>query len=547
MSPPPTSSLPLLRALALAQGIAIAGLGVLVLQRSGEIAPAVAPSAADADTARAPTAATATTTAAGRPAVADAATRAPGDEPAKAAASTGTVIYGRVTNGAGALVPAYVWFTRAGEAKAAANVHVDERSPCFAIAGLEPGELTFQSRATGYKEARGTIVIPPATPRLRHDIVLQEAWELSVKIVTPDGTPLSTALAAAAKDRPGLFQVEVAAIATATKPAGDFPLSGLREMAFGLGRWQSARYGSMRGEKQKPKDVAGVIELDAKQPIWVSAVMRHRVLTSIAVEAGQPEAVLTVALEQILKDLGTIRGRVVDATGKPLAKVRVGFGDQQSGGGGKPVGDDGRFEGTNLRPGLLTLEVYGEQVSMRPLVLLQPGQTLDLGDVPVPALRTIKGRCEGLTSKPESFSITTMPLDPPVHPALRHDSAYAQVAADGSFTLYLTEGRHRVRASGAGGAVVEIDTRALGDETLVLRLAKEVPLRLEVHGDDEPPELALFDASNREVWRRALGHGWKFPLLLLPGDYRIELTDARGKVETRRITLGEAGADLRVP
>jgi hypothetical protein len=190
---------------------------------------------------------------------------------------------------------------------------------------------------------------------------------------------------------------------------------------------------------------------------------------------------------------------------------------------------------------------HGETVIVPPLVLLQPGQTLDLGDVPIAAARAIKGRCEGLTSKPEGFTITTMPLDPPAHPALRHDTGGARIAIDGSFTLYLNEGRHRVRASGAGGAVVDIDTKTLGDEPLVLRLAKEAPLRIEVHGDDDPPELALFDSQNREIWRRGLGRGWKFPLLLLPGDYRAELHDARGRVETRRITLGDAGADLRVP
>ena len=172
---------------------------------------------------------------------------------------------------------------------------------------------------------------------------------------------------------------------------------------------------------------------------------------------------------------------------------------------------------------------------------------LDLGDVPLRAAREIKGRCEGIVGKADACGISCTPLDPPSHPALRSDRGGSRVAADGTFTLHLPDGRYRVRASGAGGAVTEIDTRTLGDGPLVLQLAKEVSLRLDVQTNGAPMELAVFDAGGREVQRLALQHGWKFALPFLPGDYRVELKDGKGKIDTRRITLGDAGADLRVP
>jgi hypothetical protein len=160
--------------------------------------------------------------------------------------------------------------------------------------------------------------------------------------------------------------------------------------------------------------------------------------------------------------------------------------------------------------------------------------------------RTIKGRCEGLSAKAE-LSISTLALDPLPHAALRHGDGYGHVADDGSFTLYLSEGRHRVRATRNGGAVVDIDTRTLGDAPLVLQLAPEANLRLDVQSKGEPFELTIFDGGNREIWRRDLRDGWKFALPFLPGDYRVELRDGRGQVQTRRLQLGAEGADLRVP
>jgi hypothetical protein len=178
-------------------------------------------------------------------------------------------------------------------------------------------------------------------------------------------------------------------------------------------------------------------------------------------------------------------------------------------------------------------------------VQLEPGQTLDLGDVAIPAMREFQGRCEHVDGKGR-LSVEFTPLDAVAHPALRPGSTDPQVAEDGTFKVRLAEGRYAVRASGAGGAVATIDTRALAGP-IVLNLAGEAPIRLDAKTGGEVLELAIVDAGGRDVFRRWLQDGWKFPLLALPGDYRVELKDRSGKVASRLLHLGADGVDLRVP
>ena len=461
----------------------------------------------------------------------------------------GTVLFGRFVDAGGEPVrDGHAWLTREGESKPFATLSAQSR-PEFAVGGLAPGRVQLRTRATGFRELQDTIEIPADVPRLRHDIVLQKSWNLLVRILTPDGRPIHEALQEAGKARPSLWQIEVGALATPWQPGGDFPPTGLREADYGVGRWRSATgIGAMRDGPKIGKDCAGVLELDTQQPLWVSAVLRHRVLASSAIEPGQAEVSLTVSLEQLFQSLGTIRVRVVDSTGAPVTDARVAFNDQQSGGMGAAVDAEGRIEVRDLRPGLLTMGVFAKgSYCPRALVQLEPGQTLDLGDVAVVAFREIKGRCENLGGKGDRLVVQATSLDTPAHPALRPEAQSAQVAEDGTFTLRLPDGRYFVRATGAGGATTTLDTKALGSELLILRLVKEAGIRLDVQTRGELLELAIVGPDGRALWRRWLKDGWKFPINALPGDYRIELKDRTGKVTTRQLHLGAEGVDLRIP
>ena len=104
-----------------------------------------------------------------------------------------------------------------------------------------------------------------------------------------------------------------------------------------------------------------------------------------------------------------------------------------------------------------------------------------------------------------------------------------------------------MRATGRGGAIAQLDTRALGDRPLVLHLAAEADLRLEVKTGGAAYELRIHDAAGNLLWGQWLQDGWRLPIPLLPGDYRLEITEPSGKVTTRALQLGAAGADLVIP
>lgn len=540
-----------LHALAWVQGALIAVFAVLLL-RGGDATPRGEPlDAAEVPASAAGGTVAAETVAWERPAP-PAATAPPG-QPPENLVPDGTVLYGRVRDPAGAdITDGTVWFSRPGQPRPLLSLNLRPGNATFAIAGLAPGTVEYRTRVAGHRELRASIEIPAGTPRLRHDLVIEPTWVLAVKIVTPDGRLLHTALAEIVRERRRLAFVEVAAVATATAPDGDFSPTAGRDVAVGLGRWRGATgIAAQIGEGPPlPAGVSGVLEIDASREVWVSAVLRHRVLASAAVQPGQTEVALTVALEQVLQELGTIRGRVVDAaTGAPVPRARVGFDDLQSGGMGEAAAADGRFELRDLRPGLLRMGIRSElHQANGDLVLLEPGQVLDLGDVPVAAVRNVRGRCEGARSGADQGRIAWTPLEPPWHPAVRQrGGGTTAVAGDGTFALRLTEGRYLIRAYGAGGAVVEVDTRVLGDEPLVLRLAPEAELRVAVQSAGEPWEMAVADAARRVLHRVSLRDGQRFPVALLPGDYRVELTGPGGAAKAHTVRLGPGGADLTVP
>jgi len=538
----PAHGMPSLQSLAWLQGAVIVVLMVLLL-RGHEPVSGDAKDPADASAATSMSPAAVGNASAGEPRVQAEAAIAPG--PAAAQEPDGTVLFGRVTDEAGQLVEGCnMTFTREGESKRLAT-----GGSLFAVSGLQPGRLLVRARATGYRELSETIEIPPDTPRLRRDLVMQQSWSLLVKILTPEGRPLHEVLQELGKTRPGLLRCEVSVIATAFQPDGDFPSTEPREASFGLGRWRSATgIGAMHSGPKLQKEYAGLLELEQRRPLWVSAVLRHRLLATTAIEPGQAEVTLTVQPERILADLGTIRLRVVDDTGSPVSEARVGFSDAQGFGGGELVNAQGVAEVRDLRPGLLQMDVMArDRYAPRALVLLAPAQTMDLGDVAVLSYRVIKGRCENRDEKGGEHSLYAWALDNTSSPELQPTPFRGEVAADGTFAFHMPEGRYFVRASGAGGASVTVDTRTLGDEPLVLRLQKEGAIRLDCRTGGELFRVTIVGGDGRNLFQRWVQDGWKFPLAALPGDYRVEVQDRAGKVTTSTLHLGIEGVDLRVP
>lgn len=425
-----------------------------------------------------------------------------------------------------------------------------QRNGHFSFAGLPAGTYRVRATAKDHIDLEEGLEIGEGPARLEHDLVLHQAWKLAVKILTPDGQPLHSVIAARFTEPPQLRFAQVDAIATAWQPTSDFPPTASRELNYGLGVWRSSTSweAQMRGNVLGSQ-FAGAFELEAREPLWISAVLRHRILATERVEPGAPELTLTVPIETLWQNLCTLRLRVVDAaTRAPVSDARVAISDRSSGNSGRLVDADGRIELRDLVPGLMELRVSSMGAGMAPVDLqLEPGAVLDLGDIAIEAPRLVKGRCRPLPADRHDIYIIALCLDPTPHPALIRTSDRVRTAADGTFTLQLLEGRYLVRAFNGGGAVREIDTRAQGEQELVLELEPEAQFRIQGTSRDELYQLRIEDAAGHRIMRAWIPANARYPVACLPGTYRVEIVDRHGKIIAREIALGPEGYDLRVP
>ncbi len=465
---------------------------------------------------------------------------------ATVAPSEGALLYGRILDGSGKPVERVsLRLRRVGDTEPWSEFrsHAQAR---FLYSGVPPGDFEIEGSATGFLPYAATIHIEAGVPRVEHEVVMQRARILAVRMLTPDDRPLMPALLELSKERRmALLIGSISAIATRAEPTGDLPLGSTVRPSFGSGRW---RFESGPRELGLPKDSTGFFELRGSEPLWISALFRSSLLAKARVEAEQDVVTLRIDPAQVLARLGTVRLRVLHAeTSQPLVGARVRLSDAH--GGGIPVLADaeGRVELLHLQPAVLRLHVTTDTIDDQSLRLeLAPGQIVDLGDLRFAPPQILRGRIENAIGKSEVLRLAATRLDPP--PAgLLCGSISARVAPDGAFELRLPEGRYLVRASGAGGAMLEIESRDYREQPLVFSLAPEAPLRIEAQDLDQAVQLSLFDAQRRLVSRFWISDDARTQVACLPGAHELELQTLDGQVTRKSVLVPPEGFDLRLP
>ncbi|MBL8900676.1 MAG: carboxypeptidase regulatory-like domain-containing protein [Planctomycetes bacterium] len=415
------------------------------------------------------------------------------------------------------------------------------------FAGLAPGSYELFANCDGHREARVSFTCAEGTPPQRLELRLVASWILGVRFETSDGRAHHELRKEWVKRDRRFFDLHVSAIATRWEPERDFPLSSLRDNFYGLGLWRN--FSTMARPEFLPEGCIEYLELEEREPLWVSAALRHRVLAKQRVEPTQSVVVFKIDEAELFAQLATLRVRIVDALrAQPVPGARVELSDQQSGGSGEVTDAEGRIELRHLRPGWLVLSATKDGASTSDLrVQLEPGEILDLGDLPIRATQSVSVRCEGLPSDAKDFYLWAIALDPPPHAALKSISHRAISTGGDGFRFQLPEGRYALRATGAGGASLEIDTRALGAEPVVLRLAPEAAFRIDSRAKGEAIEMAISDASGRRVARYVLSFDRPFEIWSLPGPHKIELTGRDGVTVVREVALPPEGLNVQVP
>jgi protocatechuate 3,4-dioxygenase beta subunit len=477
--------------------------------------------------------------------------RPPSAEFATGAAPGATVLFGRVLDADGTPVRgALIWLRSrdapGDDALAAAEVSRDA-SGRYAMPILTPGGYRLGLEATGFRSRSIELEVPTGIARLRQDFVLTRNWELRVHIDTPDGTPLNERLAAFNERNPGLWGLQVSAVATADPLPPGFPVTELAEYLAGSGPWAWPEEFLDGDRPRLPEGCAGQFELPEDRPMHISVVLQNLVLATERVGPGQEEVRIIVPLEAVVGSLCTVTLRVVDAaSGAPVTGALVAVSNASGSSAARPVDEDGRIWLTQQLHGRFGLDVRAPGKLARPVAItLAPGATVDLGEIRLHEPTQVGFRFEGVAADAE-IRIGLIGLDPAEHPALRPRSLRLGGRQAGAlFEAQVPAGRHRLTANG-GGAIgeIEFDTARLGGAPVTVAMHSAAALRVVPPALSPAVELRLVDGAGREVYRRWITWTAAFEVLVAPGSYVAEIARLDGAREQRTVSVGTTGADL---
>lgn len=325
----------------------------------------------------------------------------------------------------------------------------------YAVAGLAPGPLNVSCSAPGFMPQTVAIQLDAARPVEHLDFLLALAPSIPVRFRSQDGWPLFELLDQAKV--PGRLEP----IVTHEPLTGDV-LAAIPHLA----NW--TRF----SETEDPTDSQaaliatgwdGVLELSVPLPVWVSATWDHRVLAAEPVVNGEAGVSFVIPIETFLGALCTVRARVVDvADGKPVpgalgqldnkqyvpfdAQASVVFERVPSGSHTLFIHPPGAWMSLGeslMMPGAAQAD-FGE-VSL-PLALA-PGQSLDLGDIPLQRTVMVRGHVVDVAGRSIAVPVTADRIDIDPKAPLAGRTYRARVTdGDGSFSIRLVPGRWSFQA-----------------------------------------------------------------------------------------------------
>lgn len=536
MNAPPPLVRPL-QVLAVLLGAAVIALFTAWLRMDA----AAAPSSVRESSAAGPDASV--TAAAAGGAAAPAVPAAPAPESADRAATPASgaeraVLYGLVTSAGGdAIRDGVLWLFRDD----GAHVGTDSlRDGTYSFAGLDAGRYRLRSRIAD--ELALDREVDVAAPTTRLDVELPARWLLTVNAVTPAGEPLASEVGKTMRGGPGRLLM---AAAFAEPPATDLPLSAYAEFTTGVATFRGSDPFRMRGEKALPRETVGVLTMPADRPVTVALLLRSHIVAQQPASPGQDVLTFTLAADAFLRELATVRVRVVDAHGAPVAGARVALNDAQTGGGGQPTGDDGRITVSHLVPGRLDLEISHQELRA-PMVQVDvpPGADLDLGDVVLAPGTRVEVAMDNFVGK----GAVRFNLLDPLPPGRTCKDGYVSRENGATWPLDVYPGRYGFFAAAENGvAIAELDLRTPPAGPLRFDLQPGASLRIDNRVGSGFARLDLRTPGGVVVRRRELS-GTSVELVRVPpGSYVAEITDQSGAVARREVTVAAAGATLVVP
>jgi hypothetical protein len=465
--------------------------------------------------------------------------------------SVGCVLYGRVSDASGGSLAGkeiVVWL----EDESGVRVVAGMTAPAaYSATGLAPGRWLVNSYVAGYHATRVPIELVPEGA-IRHDIEVEPAIRLRVKLTAPDGSPFREALA-----RSGWTTGHLIPVATVDPPGALIEgVSGNEHV--GAGQFWDNGYVF----EQLPPEYYGVLVLDGEPPIHVSLVLQSAVLATQRVEPGAEEVAFVLAPDALLAARSTLLCRVVEAgTGAPFEGAEVRLADMSGSARYPRLLTDAQGEAVlaDNEPGRYELSVSAEgRAAVVREVALLPGQTLELDPLELVPETWITGRLVDAAGAPVEGIIEVARLEADGRPSMVREFAKTE---QGAFRIgNLLPGRYVVRSAAREGrphypqpthATANREVSTLNGPVEELELAL-LPLGrlvlLYERADWEALRYSVLDAQGLE---RAGGRLWQTSqesAALPHGDYRLIVTGAGGQTLLERaITVGEEPVAIELP
>jgi len=416
---------------------------------------------------------------------------------------------------------------------------------CYAVVGLTPGTWTATVRADGAIDVEQTFEITDDAEQ-RHDFVLDRSYPVRVFCTTPDGKDLAKALGEA-----DTFVFDLHVIARREPFPDRLAPTDYGIVWAGDAKWEGRR--NRGGKVDKADGSAGILHLTAPPPAHAALMLRHVVIQQQRIDAGAKEVRFVVDPAVWQSKLGTVTLRVVDLESRaPLTEALVSLNTSSTGGGGQKCDTEGRLVLKGAQPGLLFLEITAkDREHYLATIRVEPGQSLDLGDVSLGRSVDFTGRLEDENGKPvTTANLTWTELKWRTGATEFVTNRATRIAADGTFKLWGTgPGKIAVQARTKDGNVACGVFDNPSPTPAVLRLVRGS--KVEVTRNDDPTRaftITFFDAQRQPVEARTLVARWpKLTVALQPGQYGFEVhDDADRLVQSGSVTLGATPAKVEI-
>ena len=463
------------------------------------------------------------------------------DAAVPAPAPMGTLVHGTVRFADGGKLPEWVSIRLAapGETKPIVSCNLNRGVATFAWADVPAGDYELTARAPNAHDRTQSVSVPAGAPDVRADVVLEPSWLVDVLLLTPDGRPLHEVLREMPAVQRGPFDGAQVVALWHEIPA-EIPRSDRSESPCTIAKWHPNNgLGREGGGRKLPARYAGSLEMPERRAAFLAVLLKQIVLARAPLAADQDAVELTVDPARITATFATLRVQVVDADGKPLPAANVGITEGQGWQAPQAVDQDGRLEKTGLLPGTFHLTLQCEGLAFAPCTVeLHTGAVTDLGQLRMSASREVAIRIADAPA--DGLRGTLRALDAGLPAGAAPDEQRISVR-EGMVRAKLPDGRYRLRLTGAGGALVDFDTRALGGEPLVVTLQPEAKIQFDPSRLDEPAQLIVQTANGTVVLDRWITWKGKWDQLVLPGSYRVTVKPLAGAARTVAVEVPADG------